>query len=312
MTRDKGLVFNIQKYSVHDGPGIRTIVFFKGCPLACRWCSNPEGISHLPEISYKSSKCIGVSKCGFCVKACLNQAIRVDEEDKAVIDHSKCGDCTICSDKCPAQAIERMGRMMSVEEILKEVMADELFYSRSGGGITVSGGEPLLQAEFVTELLKQAHREGLETAIETTGCVPWEQAQPVFEQLDFIHMDIKSVDPVKHKAFTGRDNALILENFRRLCESFPDRPIIARTPVVPGFNDNVEALQAIVDFINEVGASCTDLSYELLPFHNFGSTKYAFQGKSYYYQGYGNMDKIVVEELRAQLRSPNVPILPVR
>ena len=311
MTKDKGLIFNIQKYSVHDGPGIRTIVFFKGCPLACRWCSNPEGISPLPEISYKKSKCIELEKCGYCLTACPHQAITSDAEGLANIDHSLCRDCTACADVCPARAIERMGKWMTVDEILKEVSADELFYSRSGGGLTLSGGEPLLQAAFATALLKQAHADGLETAIETTGCVPWEQALPVFEQLDFIHMDIKSVDPVKHRAYTTHDNALILENFSKLCATFPDKPIVARTPVIPGFNDTLEDLQAICDFLSEAGKPAHNLSYELLPFHNFGSTKYEFQGKPYFFDGYANMDKDFVRTLRTQLRS-DVPILEVR
>lgn len=311
MPHDKGMIFNIQKYSVHDGPGIRTIVFFKGCPLDCRWCSNPEGMAHSSEISYKKSKCIGVSKCAYCIDVCPEQAITADAEDLALIDHSKCTNCTLCAERCPARAIETMGKWITTEEVLKEVLADEVFYSRSGGGLTLSGGEPLLQAEFATVLLKQAHAEGLETAIETTGCVPWESALPVFELLDFIHMDIKSVDAEKHRTFTGHDNALILENFAKLCTTFPDKPIIARTPVVPGFNDTLEDLQAIADFINTAGAPAHKLQYELLPFHNFGSSKYEFQGKPYYYEGYSNMDKDIVRQLRSQLVS-TVPILEVR
>lgn len=311
MPSEKGLIFNIQRYSVHDGPGIRSIVFFKGCPLACRWCSNPEGMSHRPEVSYKKSKCIGVSKCGYCVKACPAQAIGVDAEDHAVIDREKCTDCLACAECCPAVAMEQMGRWMTVEEVLKEVSADEMFYSRSGGGLTLSGGEPLVQSDFAVALLDQAHRDGLDTAIETTGCVPWDQALPVFERLDFIHMDIKHVDSEKHRAYTSRDNALILENFARLCDTLPDKPIIARTPVIPGFNDTLEELQAIVNFINQAGKNAHKLSYELLPFHNFGSSKYEFQGKPYDFEGYSNMDKEFVRELRTKLVS-DVPILDVR
>lgn len=311
MNADKGLVFNIQKFSVHDGPGIRTIVFFKGCPLSCAWCSNPEGISLQPEISYKKNKCIGVSKCAYCVKACAENAITADAEDLAVLDRSRCTQCMACADACPAQAIEVMGRWMSVEDIIQEVAGDASFYKRSGGGMTLSGGEPLLQAPFVVKLLDAAHAEGLETAIETTGCVSWEQAAPVFERLDFVHMDIKTVDPVKHKEYTHHDNELILENFRKLCETFPDKPIIARTPVIPGFNDSVEALQANVDFINDAGKNCTNLSIEFLPFHNFGSAKYENQGKPYAFTGYGNMDKEFVRDLRSKMLS-DVPILEVR
>lgn len=311
MTVDKGLVFNIQKFSIHDGPGIRSLVFFKGCPLACKWCSNPEGMLAKPEISYKKDRCISVEKCAYCVKVCSENAIGLDANGKAAIDREKCSGCMACVEACPALAIEQMGRWMTVDEILKEVVADETFYKRSSGGMTLSGGEPLLQSDFVLKLLKQAHADGLETAIETTGCVAWEKARPVFDILDFVHMDIKSVDREKHQQFTGCDNQLILENFINLCREFPEKPIIARTPVIPGFNDTLEDLQAIVDFINEAGKKCTNLSYELLPFHNFGSSKYEFQGKPYAFEGYKNMDKAFVKDLREKLYS-NVPILEVR
>ncbi len=311
MNKNKGLVFNIQKYSVHDGPGIRSIVFFKGCPLACKWCSNPEGMAVQPEISYKKNKCIGMSKCAYCAKTCTQDAIIADKEDKAFINRKKCNSCLECAEACPAKAMEQMGRWMTVEEILAEVSADETFYKRSDGGITLSGGEPLLQADFVTRLLKQAHADGLETAIETTGCVPWEKARMVFQELDYIHMDIKTVDPVKHKQFTGQDNQLILENFAKLCAEFPEKPIVARTPVIPGFNDTLEELQAITDFINQVGQHAQNLKYELLPFHNFGSSKYEFQGKPYTFAGYKNMDKSFLENLRKQLKS-EIPILEIR
>ena len=311
MKADKGLIFNIQKYSVHDGPGIRTLVFFKGCPLACKWCSNPEGIAPTPEISYKKDRCITVEKCGLCVQHCPENAIITVPDGHASIVRANCTNCLQCVAICPAQAIETMGRWMTVDEILKEVTADESFYKRSHGGMTLSGGEPLLQADFVVKLLQQAKSDGLETAIETTGCVPWEKAKPVFSLLDYIHMDIKTVDPVKHLQNTGRDNRLSLENFAKLCDEFPDKPIVARTPIIPGFNDTVEELQAIVDFINDVGKNAAQLRYELLPFHNFGSSKYDYLGKSYGFTHQKNMDKDFARSLRAQLRS-TIPILEIR
>lgn len=310
MSSEKALVFNIQKYSIHDGPGIRSLVFFKGCPLACKWCSNPEGISPIPEISYKKNHCITMRKCGYCANVCPEKAISADKNGIALINRTKCTNCMKCVNACPAQTIEQMGHWMTVDEILQTVVADESFYKRSGGGMTLSGGEPLLQSNFVVKLLQQAHEDGLEIAIETTGCVPWKKAEPVFSALDFIHMDIKSVDSEKHTKFTGRNNHLILENFAKLCKIFPDKPIIARTPVIPGFNDTLKELQNIVDFINDVGKNATQLRYELLPFHNFGSSKYEFQGKPYAFAGYKNMDKDYVRTLRAQLRS-KVPIIEV-
>lgn len=311
MNADKGLVFNIQKYSVHDGPGIRTLVFFKGCPLSCKWCSNPEGIALEPEISFKKNRCIIIDKCGLCVQNCPEKAITADPENYPSIDRKKCTNCFNCVDSCPAKTIEIMGRWMTVDEILEEVTADESFYKRSHGGMTLSGGEPLLQADFVVNLLRQAKQDGLETAIETTGCVPWEKAQPVFALLDYIHMDIKTVDSKKHFQYTGRENQLILENFEKLCSEFPDKPIIVRTPIIPHFNDTPEALQAIVDFINEVGKNASQLRYELLPFHNFGSSKYEYLGKDYAFSDLKNMDKAFARSLRSQLKS-DIPILDIR
>lgn len=308
MTNEKGLIFNIQKYCVHDGPGIRSIVFFKGCPLACQWCSNPEGISSQPEISYKKSKCMGMDKCAYCAPVCPQQAIGPDDQGLAQIDRAKCSACLACAEACPAKDMEQMGRWLSVDEVLQEVRADEIFYNRSGGGMTLSGGEPLLQADFALRLLRQAHDEGLDTAIETTGCVPWEKAEAVFGELDFIHMDIKSLNTSKHKAFTGRGNELILDNFTKLCAHFPRKPLLVRTPIIPGFNDTVEDIQAIADFVNRAAKNMQDVRYELLPFHNFGSSKYDFQGKPYRYANYKNMDKATAEALKAQIRS-DIPLL---
>lgn len=308
---EKGLVFNIQKFCVHDGPGIRSIVFLKGCPLACRWCSNPEGMTFYPEISFKKNKCITLEKCAYCAKVCSQNAITADENGLAQIDRQKCDSCMACAEVCPAKAIETMGRWMSAEEVLAEVCADETFYKRSGGGMTLSGGEPLLQADFAVALLELAHEEGLKTAIETTGCVPWDKAESVFARLDYIHMDIKSLDCEKHKEFTGQDNQLILENFAKLCQTFPEKPIVVRTPVVPGFNDTLKDLQTISDFINEVGKNVKDLQYELLPFHNFGSSKYEFQNKPYHFAGCKNMDKAFVNQLREQIKSA-IPLVEIK
>ncbi len=306
--REHGLVFNIQKFCVHDGPGIRSIVFFKGCPLSCKWCSNPEGISAYPELAYKKSKCITMEKCGLCVRACPRNAIAADTEGRATIRREVCDACMACVDACPAKAIERMGRLMTVEEILEEITSDAAFFARSGGGMTLSGGEPLLQAEFVTSLLLQARAEGLESAIETTGCVPWEQAEPVFRELDFIYFDLKMLDPVKHRTFTGRSNERILENFKRLCVQFGDKPIVARTPVIPGVNDTVDDIQRIADFIGEAGKHAANLRYELLPFHNFGSSKYEFQNKAYLFENESNMDNAFISVLKQQINA-SVPLI---
>lgn len=293
---DKGLVFNIQKFSIHDGPGIRTIVFLKGCPLHCRWCANPEGIRPVPQIAQKNAQCIGVNECGYCIEACKQQAIYI-EDNKAVIDFSKCNDCLACEVACPANIFEQFGKRMSVDEVIQEVLKDQAFYIRSGGGLTLSGGEPLLQADFAGALLKAARAEGLETAIETCGFAPWENIEKVFPWLDFVHFDIKSMNDEKHIAFTGQSNQLILENFEKICHTYTDVPILVRTPVIPGFNDTVEDIQAIADHIQKVAADCSNVNYELLPFHCLADSKYTSIGQTYAYHDYKNMEKSVVQSL---------------
>lgn len=310
MEKHKGLIFNIQKYCVHDGPGIRSVIFFKGCPLACKWCSNPEGISHKQELSYKEKECIGEKECGYCSNVCEENAIFF-LQGKAQIDLKKCVGCMKCADACPAQAIEQMGYWYTVEEVLSKILSDQAFYARSGGGITLSGGEPLLQPKFIIDLLKEAKIEGLSTAIETTGCVPWEIIKEVFPLLDTIHMDIKIIDSEKHKKFTGKDNKKILENFEKICLNFPEKEIVVRTPVIPGVNDSVDEIQKIADYINGVVKNNRNVSYELLPFHNFGSSKYLFQGKKYEFAEYKNMDKNYVKQLREKINS-KIPIKEVK
>lgn len=302
-----GLIFNIQKFCLHDGPGIRTLVFFKGCPLRCRWCSNPEGMAIHPELAVKSDKCISLEKCGLCASVCPQHAVFKNGDGRVLIQRELCSSCMACVDVCPAKALERMGSPMTVEEVIRKVRADEAFYSRSGGGLTLSGGEPLLQPEFALALLQRAEEEGFETAIETTGCAAWEKARPVFSALDFIFYDIKIFSSDLHEECTGVPNKLILENFARLCEEFPDKPVTVRTPVIPGVNDNVEHLQRIADFV-EKHARSEKVRYELLPFHNFGSSKYEFMGKSYALKDLHSMSTGHVEELKKQLKT-SVPLI---
>lgn len=182
-----GIVFNIQHYSVHDGPGIRTIVFLKGCPLRCKWCSNPDSQLQHPELGYNPNKCIGTEKCTRCFEVCKYGAIKQDDNEspKVLIDRKRCKECLLCPDACPSKALEIFGRQTSIQDIIKAVEKDSAFYARSGGGLTLSGGEPLMQAEFVTEVLKEARRRRIKTTIETCGYAEWS----------------KCIDPNKHKEF---------------------------------------------------------------------------------------------------------------
>jgi pyruvate formate lyase activating enzyme len=273
--QETGIVFNIQQFSVHDGPGIRTIVFLKGCPLRCQWCCNPESQDPQPELALNVEKCIGTGECGLCLR-CSQKAIKVDAKGRAAIDRSLCTNCGACAEECPSKALELIGSKMSVREVLQAVEKDFCFYSRSGGGLTLSGGEPLFQQDFSIRLLKGAKAIGMDTAVETCGHIHWAVLEQACAFINTLLFDIKCMDSVKHKGFTGVSNALILENFKRACNLFPHIPKIVRTPVVPGFNDNALEIQSIAKFLRPF----PNVTHELLPYHRFGEPKYTFMGKS--------------------------------
>lgn len=271
--KKKGLVFNIQKYSVHDGPGIRTIVFLKGCPLSCQWCSNPESQHREPELAFNPNRCLTFSKCTRCLQACTHGAIVRGSDDSLSIDRSLCGDCLqACAEACPAQGLIVYGEERTVDDVLRTVEQDAAFYSRSGGGMTLSGGEPLMQADFALALLREARRRRIKTAVETCGMVPWKTLEEAAGNLNYVLYDIKHMDAAIHEAQTGASNDVILGNFRRLAELDPAKPILVRTPVIPGFNDSVEAVAAIAEFIRPY----PNVSYEMLPYHRLGTQKYLF------------------------------------
>ncbi len=274
--KKNGIVFNIQRYSVHDGPGIRSIVFLKGCPLKCQWCANPESQHRQPELAYNDYKCIGTSECKYCLTICPAEAIQKNG-DKIQIDRQLCTNCGLCADSCPSKALNMYGKSMSVNEVLHTVEQDSIFYSRSGGGMTLSGGEPLLQADFATELLKEAKRRRINTTIETCGYADWEKVEQVCQYVDNILFDLKSMDSGKHKEFTGVPNEKILDNFQRLCHHFPNTPMTVRTPVIPGFNDTEQDIFAILNFIKGI----SQVRYELLGYHRLGEPKYNYLGKDY-------------------------------
>ncbi|GAB6111621.1 (2S)-3-sulfopropanediol dehydratase activating enzyme [Desulfomicrobium salsuginis] len=271
--KKKGLVFNIQKYSVHDGPGIRTIVFLKGCPLSCNWCSNPESQRREPELAFNPGRCLTFSKCTRCLQACLRGAIIREADDSLRIDRALCDGCPKnCAQACPSQGLIVYGEERSVDDVLRVVEQDAAFYTRSSGGMTLSGGEPLLQGDFALSLLREARRRRIRTAVETCGMVPWKTMEAAAQYLNYVLYDIKHMDGAVHEAQTGRTNEVILENFRRLAELDPDKPILARTPVIPGFNDSEDAIAAIAEFIRPY----PNVRYEMLPYHRLGTQKYHF------------------------------------
>lgn len=273
-----GCVFNIQKFSVHDGPGIRTIVFLKGCGMRCWWCSNPESQNPLPEKAYNENRCLGLDKCVRCVEVCGPNAINRAPNGKIRIDISRCDGCTQpCVAACPARSIIMYGETRTVDDVLRVVEQDSLFYARSEGGITLSGGEPLLQRDFMLALLREAKRRRLNASLETCGLAPWENLRDACSHLDSILYDIKTLDPEKHREQTGSPLEPVLENFTRMMQAYPSLTVRVRTPVIPGFNDSAAAVVPIA----ELAAKYPNADFEMLPYHRLGTQKYAFLGREY-------------------------------
>lgn len=270
---EKGVVFNVQKYSVHDGPGIRTIVFLKGCPLRCRWCSNPESQKPDPDIAWNDTLCIG---CQSCVRACPKHALRLDSQGIHK-NHDLCIGCAACVRACPADAMFLYGGESRVKDVIDDVEKDSLFYARSGGGLTLSGGEPLFQSKFALALLREAKERHIHRAMESCAFCPEETFLAAAELLNYLLVDVKCFDSEKHRHFTGQSNTLILSNIRAVRRVFPQLKLHLRTPVIPGVNDTEQDIAAIASFAKEVGAN----AYELLPYHKMGETKYRFLGKDY-------------------------------
>ncbi|HHX65938.1 MAG TPA: glycyl-radical enzyme activating protein [Chloroflexi bacterium] len=268
----KGLVTDIQRFSIHDGPGIRTTVFLKGCNLHCFWCHNPETISVKPELQLFLERCIG---CGACFERCVNGAHAMEGGER-VFHRELCRACGVCVETCYAQALVLMGQFKTVEQVVEEVLRDKPFYDTSGGGVTLSGGEPLLQFEFSYAILERCRQEGLHTAIETAANFPWERIEAILPVTDLVMMDVKLLDSERHREYTGVPNERILANARRLGEQ--DKPLIVRTPVVPGVNDAPDEIAAIARFAAELPAL---LCYELLPFHPMATSKYVGLGRDY-------------------------------
>lgn len=277
ISSDRGLVFNIQRFSIHDGPGIRTTVFLKGCPMHCSWCSNPESIASSPEVVFRDSKCI---RCGRCVAACGEQAI-VMVDNTRTIRRERCNNCAQCALACPARAIELVGQYLAVEAIMETVMRDMGYYRRTGGGLTVSGGEPLAQWRFARALLQEAKRRGLHTALDTTGHADWAAFSDVVGFADLVLYDVKHVDSELHSSATGVTNDRILENLSRTL-AHSDAEVWIRIPVVPGFNDSDEAIDRICRFV--AGLPRPPAKVSLLPFHNLATGKYRALGRAYNWQ----------------------------
>ena len=268
-----GIVFNIQNYSIHDGPGIRTVIFLKGCPLRCLWCCNPESMSGRPELGFRQTLCDG---CGQCIVACLRKALLLANGTNALeIDRAACDGCGACVQACSRKALSVYGQRMSVREVVDEVLKDAPFYRRSGGGVTVSGGEPLRQPKFLLGILKACRQAGLHTAIETSGYCTSRIFSRVLAEVDLVLFDLKVMDAEEHLTLTGKKNSLILNNARLLGKS--GCAVQPRMPLVPGMNDSSQNMSMLASFLHSIGVP----SIELMPYHQFGRGKYVALGRPY-------------------------------
>jgi glycyl-radical enzyme activating protein len=289
-----GIVFDIKKFAIHDGPGIRTTVFLKGCPLSCLWCHNPESREDGIEISFIPDKCIG---CGYCFRVCPAGA-HVMKDGVHVLDRTLCVRCGKCAEECYAKALEVVGMRMSVQEALAEVMKDKPFYDNSGGGMTISGGEPMDQPEFTLELLRAAKEEGLHTCLDTSGFAPLDEYERLMPYVDIFLYDIKETDPERHKEFVGVDNALIMENLRALDRK--GAKTILRCPLVPGLNDRPEHLEAVGRLASEL---TNVLEVTIHPYHPLGKSKSRRIGKEYPLEDLEFAAKERAEEWRTAIRA---------
>lgn len=273
MSETKGLIFNIQRFSLHDGPGIRTTIFLKGCPLKCLWCHNPEGINQSKELLYKSFSCM---HCGRCIEICPNSVFSLTE-NQLFINRNDCDLCGICIEKCPTKSIEICGIPISVSELINEVMTDKEFYLSSKGGITISGGEPMMQFTFLKQLIIELKKYNIHVCLDTSGYAKRDKFREILDLIDMVLFDVKILDNERHKRLTGVSNELILNNMKE-CLNY-DIDIIIRTPIIIGYNfiDIENELREHLKYLMEMGFK----NFELIPYHSFGEQKYKMLGKPY-------------------------------
>jgi pyruvate formate lyase activating enzyme len=267
----RGIIFDIKKFAIDDGPGIRTTIFFKGCLLRCWWCHNPEGQPSTPELMYKRTRC---DSCAECVKVCPEEAISFPLK-RVSINRDHCNLCAKCCQACPTGALAITGKQASLKEVLEEIDKDSIFYDESHGGVTASGGEPLLQLDFLNALLKECKDRNIHTAVDTCGYASRDAIDKISDKVDLFLYDIKIMDEKKHIKYTGVSNGPILENLKRLAENGSNIQI--RFPIIPGINDDKENVTETAEFV----ASCRITNVSLLPYHRAGIEKYRSLSRSY-------------------------------
>ncbi len=278
-----GIIFDIQRMSLHDGPGLRTSVFLKGCPLHCIWCHNPESHALRPQVFYKPDKCL---KCGACGEICALHTVNAQEHLYA---RDECRACMKCVQACPAGALEQSGRELSVDETMAVLLRDRPFYEASGGGVTLSGGEVFAQFDFALALARRCKENGLHVAVETSGFAKTGQVEALAAYTDLFLYDIKETDPERHRAFTGVDNVLILQNLHRLNDM--GKTVTLRCPIIPGCNDRMEHLRAVAELANSL--PCVR-QINVIPYHTLGNTKYDWLSREYSLKSTAMPDKDTV------------------
>jgi pyruvate formate lyase activating enzyme len=292
----RGIIFDIQSYAIYDGPGIRTTIFFKGCPLSCQWCQNPESQKMLPQLSYNQSKC---KFCGNCAKICPTHIIQIIPGIRQ-FDESKCDLCQKCVQVCPNGALEIIGRFWESQELVDYVSGDKPFFTTSGGGITISGGEPTNQPEFLFEILHKLKKNGIHTAIETCGYFSPPLIPRLLECVDLFLFDLKHPHSEMHKQYTGVENSRILNNFTQIVAASRSKSvsIIPRLPLIPGVNTEISLIQEICNFLHNCGYNG---EVHLMPYNRLAKTKYGKIGKQDNYQDYGDLSPNILDSIRNTL-----------
>jgi pyruvate formate lyase activating enzyme len=290
----EGTVFDLKRFAVHDGPGVRTVVFLKGCPLACAWCHNPESVSPPPELALYPQRCIG---CGACVEACPNGAHSFTLDGTHVLARERCVVCGRCAEACYAEALTLIGKAMSVGAVLDVLVEDRSFYESSGGGVTLSGGEPFAQPAFTLALLRTCRSARLHTALDTSGYAPWPIIERALPFVDLVLFDVKHLNSEEHRRWTGRDNDLILANLRRIAQA--GAPVEIRVPIVPGANDGDEHLVAVADLASTLPSL---VGVRLLGYHSLAGSKYASIGRASTLPAVESPSREVLEALADRFR----------
>lgn len=290
MSPMNGIVFDIQNYAIYDGPGIRTIVFEKGCPLKCQWCQNPESQQLQPQMSYFEEKCQG---CANCVTACPSNALSLIN-GKIIRDFNLCTTCEKCVSVCPNGVMEKIGAEREVEELVDILLRDKPFYDNSGGGVTISGGEPTMQFNFLLELLKGLKKQEIHTAIETCGYFNENLIGDLVKYVDLFLFDIKMIDPKKHKRFTNVFNEKILTNFSKILFEVENERIIPRIPLIPGVNTDLNTIQQIISFLKGINYRGT---IHLMPYNKLTKTKYEKVGMEDYHRDFGDLNDETLKEI---------------